>query len=70
MTADEFKLTMTEYDWMVVGKLQQMQVTDLLGKELTRAFAKVTPISQWREYHKIVRRLGKRGLTFEMLNKL
>ncbi len=70
MTAEEFRLTMNEYDWVVVGKLQQMEVTDLLGKELTRAFAKVTPIGQWRRYHKVVRQLMRRGLTFEMLSEL
>lgn len=59
--------TLVKSEWMVIGKLQEMQVTDLLGGELNRAFA---GCNEWRRCHKIARQLMRRGLTFEMLSEL
>lgn len=70
MDTEQFVHTLTEDEWGVIEQLYQMQVKDLLGGELTRAFADIDDVNEWRRYHKVVRQLMRRGLTFEMLSEL
>ena len=66
-TITAFTNTLSKPEWMVIGKLQQMEVADLLGAEIRRAFAGA---NQWRMCHRILKQLMQRGFTFEMLTAL
>ena len=76
MTADGFKLTATvnqlaqtlmKNEWMVVGKLQEQQVTSLSESEVARAFSNLDA-ARWCTA-KVVKLIA-RGLTFQMLSEL
>ena len=67
MTADEFKLTMNEYDWMVTTKLRDRRVTSLDQSEIDYAFhAVVSPM--WCKNR--TQQLIDRGLTWQILQDL
>jgi hypothetical protein len=67
MSAIQLAQTLIKNEWMVIGKLQEQQVTSLSESEVARAFSRLDA-ARWCTAK--VAELIERGLTFEMLSEL